>query len=89
MSETIKAIYKNGIIEPAEPLKIAEGTEVYVVVPKTTKSTAYRTVLEELRREGFLDFDSQTIAQPFSKRRRGHIRGKPVSETIIEDRGPR
>jgi predicted DNA-binding antitoxin AbrB/MazE fold protein len=89
MSETIKAIYKNGIIELTEPVKIAEGAEVYVVVPKMTKSTAYRTVLDELRREGFLDFDSQTIAQPFRKRRRGRYKGKPVSETIIEDRGPR
>jgi len=89
MSETIKAIYKNGIIEPVEPLKIAEGAEVYVVVPKITKSTAYRTVLEELKKEGFLDFDSQSIAQSFPKRRRGRVQGKPVSETIIEDRGSR
>lgn len=89
MSETIKAVYKNGIIEPAEPVKIAEGAEVYVVVPKIAKSTAYRTVLEELRREGFLDFDSQTIVQPFSRRQRGRIQGNPVSETIIEDRGAR
>jgi predicted DNA-binding antitoxin AbrB/MazE fold protein len=89
MSETIKAIYKNGIVEPAEPLKIAEGTEVYVVVPKTIKSSAYHSVLFELRKEGFLDFDPTTLAQPFPERQRGRCRGKPLSETIIEDRGPR
>lgn len=89
MSETIKATYKNGIIEPNEPLKISEGAEVYVIVPKTTKSSAYQSVLFELRKEGFLDFDPTTITQPFAKRRRGHYQGKPVSETIIEDRGPR
>ncbi|MGH7456896.1 MAG: hypothetical protein ACRENG_36435 [bacterium] len=42
-----------------------------------------------IRKEGFLDFDPTTFTQPFAKRRRGHYQGKPVSETIIEDRGPR
>jgi predicted DNA-binding antitoxin AbrB/MazE fold protein len=87
MSDTIKAIYKNGIVEPTEPLKVAEGTEVYVVVPKITKSSAYRSVLFELRKEGFLDFDPTSFIQPFSKRPRGRFKGKPISETIIEDRG--
>jgi len=34
MSETIRGIYRNGVIEPVEPLKIAEGTEVYVTVQR-------------------------------------------------------
>ncbi len=89
MSETIKAIYRNGMVEPAEPLKIAEGTEVYVVIPKAVKSSAYHSVLFELKKEGFLDFNPETIKLPFTKRQRGRFRGKPVSETIIEDRGPR
>jgi predicted DNA-binding antitoxin AbrB/MazE fold protein len=39
MPDKLRAIYKSGIIEPTQPLKVAEGTEVYIVVPKSAKTT--------------------------------------------------
>jgi predicted DNA-binding antitoxin AbrB/MazE fold protein len=38
MPDKLRAIYKSGVIEPAQPLKVAEGTEVYIVVPKVAKT---------------------------------------------------
>ncbi len=90
MSETIRGVYRNGVIEPAEPLKIAEGTEVYVTVPRTRTREEILAFLKKLEEHGLqMHYDHENFDQPLPERKLGKIKGKPLSETIIEDRGPR
>jgi len=90
MSEMIRGIYRNGVIEPVEPLKIAEGTEVYVKVPHQRTREEILALLKRLEEHGLkLHYNADNIGKPFPERKLGKIRGKPLSETIIEDRGPR
>jgi predicted DNA-binding antitoxin AbrB/MazE fold protein len=46
MSEKLRAIYKSGVVEPTKPLKVAEGTEVYIVVPKAVEIPFQRTPIK-------------------------------------------
>ena len=49
MPKTIKARYKNGVIEPLEKLDLTNGTEVTVILEDSPPSLS-----EEERRERFL-----------------------------------
>jgi len=90
MSETIRGIYRNGVIEPVEPLKIAEGTEVYVTVPRRYTREEILALYKKLEQHGVqLLYKPENIGKSFPERKLGKIKGKPLSETIIEDRGPR
>ncbi len=90
MSETIRGIYRNGVIEPVEPLKIAEGAEVYVMVPHRRTREEILELYHKLEQHGVqLLYKPENIGKPFPERKLGKIKGKPLSETIIEDRGPR
>ncbi|MDZ7288455.1 MAG: antitoxin family protein [candidate division KSB1 bacterium] len=90
MNETIRGVYRNGVIEPAEPLKIAEGTEVYVVVPRRHTREEILELYKKLEQHGLkLHYNPENIGKPFPEVPLGKIKGKPLSETIIEDRGPR
>lgn len=90
MNETIRGVYRNGVIEPVEPLKIAEGSEIYFTVqPKRTREEML-AFLRKLEANGLeLHYKPENIGKPFPERKLGKIKGKPLSETIIEDRGPR
>ncbi len=90
MSETIRGIYRNGVIEPVEPLKIAEGTEVYVTVPKQRTREEILAFLKKLEEHGLqLRYNPDNVGKTPPEIGLGKIKGKPLSETIIEDRGPR
>ncbi len=90
MSEMIRAIYRNGLIEPVLPLKIAEGTEVYVTVPRQHSRDEMLALLQKLEEHGLkVHYNPDNVGKPFPERKLGKIKGKPLSETIIEDRGPR
>jgi predicted DNA-binding antitoxin AbrB/MazE fold protein len=90
MSETIRGIYRNGVIEPVEPLKIAEGAEVYVTVQRQRSREEILALLQKLEEHGLkLHYNPDNIGKPFPERKLNKIKGKPLSETIIEDRGPR
>jgi predicted DNA-binding antitoxin AbrB/MazE fold protein len=90
MSEMIRAIYRNGLIEPVEPLKIAEGTEVYVTVPRRDTREEILALYKKLEQHGVqLLYNPDNIGKAFPEVALGKIKGKPLSETIIEDRGPR
>jgi len=89
MSEMIRGIYRNGVIEPAEPLKIAEGTEVYVTVPRKRSREELIELLLKLKEKGIVDFDPTHIGEPFPDIEPVKIKGGPMSDTIIEGRGPR
>jgi predicted DNA-binding antitoxin AbrB/MazE fold protein len=66
MSETIRGVYRNGVIEPAEPLKIAEGSEVYVTVhPKRTREEML-AFLKKLEANGLeLHYKPENIGKSF------------------------
>ena len=51
MPKTIKARYRNGLIEPLESLDLADGTEITVTV---TVEDASPSLSEEERRKRFL-----------------------------------
>jgi predicted DNA-binding antitoxin AbrB/MazE fold protein len=90
MSETIRGIYGNGVIEPVEPLKVAEGTEVYVTVRRQRTREEILEILNKLQEHGLqLHYKPENVGRPFPEIKLGKIKGKPLSETIIEDRGPR
>ncbi len=88
MSETIRGIYRNGVIEPAEPLKIAEGTEVYVTVQRKRNREELLKLLLQLKEKGIVDFNPENIGKPFPPVTPIKIKGGPMSDTIIEGRGP-
>ena len=65
---TLKAIYSNGVFKPAEPVSLAEGTEVEVVVSEASRQSSKRVA-------GLADFFKQvaqtpapTQSTPFSNR---------------------
>jgi predicted DNA-binding antitoxin AbrB/MazE fold protein len=89
MSETIRGVYRNGVIEPAEPLKIAEGTEVYVTVPHKRTPEERLKLLLLLKEKGVVDFNPTHFGKPIPPIEPIKIKGGPMSDTIIEDRGPR
>lgn len=90
MNETIRGIYRNGVIEPAEPLKVAEGAEVYVVVPRRYTREETLALYKKLEENGLqIHYNPDNIGKPFPEVKLGKIKGKPLSETIVEDRGPR
>jgi predicted DNA-binding antitoxin AbrB/MazE fold protein len=90
MSETIRAVYRNGVIEPIEPLKIAEGTEVYVTVPQRRTAEEILAFLKKLEEHGLpVHYNPENIGKTPPDIKLGKIKGKPLSETIIEDRGLR
>ncbi len=89
MSETIRGIYRNGVIEPLQPLKIAEGTEVYVAVPRKRTREELLELLLRLKEKGVISQIPDGVGEPFPEIQSIKIKGGPMSDTIIENRGPR
>ena len=95
MPETITAVYENGVFRPLSPLSLNDGETVQItivaevsqrqksmiklmtegrLVPLTTKQFKLDAAAEQKRRELF-------------EKLKGRV-GKPLSEIVIEDRGP-
>ena len=100
MAETITAIYENGVLRPLSPLSLNDGETVQItivaevsqppnsivsqgqqlmmitgpLVPFPTKQFKLDAAAEQKRRELF-------------EKLKGRV-GKPLSEIVIEDRGP-
>lgn len=55
MSEAVRGIYRNGVIEPIEPLKIAEGAEVYVTVQRRRSREELLGLLTKLKERGVIE----------------------------------
>ena len=89
MSETVRGVYRNGVIEPTQPLKIAEDTEVYVTVERKRTREELLNLLLQLKERGIIDDIPEGIGEPFPEVKPITIAGGPISDTIIEGRGPR
>ncbi|HAJ59853.1 MAG TPA: hypothetical protein DCP31_11750 [Cyanobacteria bacterium UBA8543] len=105
MSETIVAVYENGVLRPLNPVSLNEGQTVQLtIVPQVSPAEPnndLKKLLPSLIDRGLLRLPSSKRGQvdkaELAKReqeRRERMKkmkplpGKPLSETIIEDRGP-
>ena len=88
MSEMIRGIYRNGVVEPVEPLKVAEGTEVYVAVPRGRSREELLKLFLLLKEKGVVDFDPKNWGRSAQEFNPIKIKGGPISDTIVEGRGP-
>jgi len=99
MGLTVKGVYQNGVIQLLEPIYIEEGSEITLTLTlKRSFASPLRSeqeedderrlqLLNQWREEGLIneipDFMLRQERPPI------RVKGKPVSELIIEDRGPR
>lgn len=90
--KTIKGIYQNGVIKPLEKVKLKEGTLVTMSIDSEDSELSQRAksqleFLNKLKAKGLIkDIPQKGLEKipPFVPIK---VKGKPVSQTIIEDRG--
>jgi predicted DNA-binding antitoxin AbrB/MazE fold protein len=102
MTETILAIYEEGVLRPLEPLHLKEQQRVYIqVVPEERDESPpeedrLEALIQRLIREGRIvpRPPGPIPPDPVSEEERlrladllGKVPGKPLSEIIIEERG--
>jgi predicted DNA-binding antitoxin AbrB/MazE fold protein len=104
MSEIIVAVYQNGVLHPINPVSLSEGQTVRLrIVPEVSPGgpkNELEEALQSLVDQGVLrlppkrgQVDLAELAQREKEWRErmekmGPLPGKPLSETIIEGRGP-
>jgi len=98
MTETVKAVYENGVLRPLRPLKLRERQTVYLqIVSEEPIDSEDETAIRALVEAGILTPPpGRSNVEPISEQERreladrlGRAPGKPLSEIIIEDRGER
>lgn len=100
MTETILAVYEEGVLKPLEPLHLKEQQKVYIqVVPEEAQEDQddpIERLIQRLIREGRMQPrpPGPVPPDPLSEQEReeladrlGRAPGKPASEMVIEDRG--
>lgn len=95
MSETIIAVYSNGVLRPRNPLALKDGQTVRLqVLPDETPSST-EEIIQSLAAAGKITLPSRRgDVDPVSEEARRELAqrlaqcpGKPLSEIIIEERG--
>ncbi len=98
MTETVKAVYENGVLRPLRPLKLRERQTVRLqIVPEELTDSEDEDAIRMLIEAGVLTPPpGRSHVEPISEQERreladrlGNAPGKPLSEIIIEDRGER
>jgi predicted DNA-binding antitoxin AbrB/MazE fold protein len=100
MTETILAVYEDGVLRPLEPLQLKERQTVYIqVLPQESVATDEREDTVRILVEAGLVRPrpgGPIPPDPLSKEERkaladrlGQAPGKTASEMVIEDRGER
>jgi predicted DNA-binding antitoxin AbrB/MazE fold protein len=98
MTETVKAVYENGVLRPLRPLKLRERQTVRLqIVPEELTDSEDEAAIRTLIEAGVLTPPpGRSDVEPISEQERreladrlGRAPGKPLSEIIIEDRGER
>jgi hypothetical protein len=87
MEVTLRGIYRKGVIELLENVEIQDNTVVMVALsmePELTEPLI--NLLEQLKAEGFI---SNIPDEMPGEHQPVKITGKPVSEIILENRGPK
>lgn len=96
MSEIITAVYENGVLRPLSPLSLPEHQTVRLQVLAFESAADLQQVLQSLIEAGAVTPPPhRDDIEPVSEEARwelaqklGQSPGKPLSEIIIEDRGP-
>ncbi|MEG4987136.1 antitoxin family protein [Microcoleus sp. BR0-C5] len=100
MPETITAIYENGIFRPLSPLSLNDGDTVQITIvaevsPEELKGDREKAIkLMDVRKlmglptkQFKLDAAAEQKRRELFEKLKGRV-GKPLSEIVIEDRGP-
>ena len=104
MPETITAIYENGVFRPLSPLSLNDGETVQITIvaevsqeelkgdrEKAIKLMDVRGLVRFPKKQGKLDRPELIKrAQQWRElmKKMESLPGKPLSEIVIEDRGP-
>ena len=98
MTETVTAVYENGVLRPLHPLKLGERQTVRLqIVPEESTDNEDEAAIQRLIEAGTLTPPpGRSDVEPVTEQERreladrlGQVPGKPLSEIIIEDRGER
>lgn len=97
MTEIVTAVYENGLLRPLSPLNLDEHQTVRLqILSEEPRDEAIDKVLQPLIEAGLLTPPrGHSEVDPLSEAERreladtiGRAPGKPLSEIIIEERGP-
>lgn len=94
MSETITAVYSNGVLRPQNPLSLTDGQTVRIQV-LTEEADEAEQIIQSLVAAGLVTppprrGDVEPVSEQARRelaQRLGQCPGKPLSEIIIEERG--
>ena len=97
MDSTLTVIYENGVLRPLQPVPLRERQKVRIQLLPDEPDDAVDRVLQTLLASGALTAPSgHSDVKPMTDAKRreladrlGNASGKPLSEIIIEERGPR
>ena len=96
MSEIITAIYSNGMLHPQNPLSLTDGQTVRIQVLTEQAASESEQIIQSLvaaglvtppPRRGDVEPVSEEAWRELTQRLEASP-GKPLSEIIIEERGP-
>ncbi|MEG4395606.1 antitoxin family protein [Microcoleus sp. BROC3] len=100
MPETITAIYENGVFRPLSPLSLNDGETVEITIvaevsqeelkgdrEKAIKLMDLRKLMGLPTKQFKLDAAAEQKRRELFEKLKGRV-GKPLSEIVIEDRGP-
>jgi predicted DNA-binding antitoxin AbrB/MazE fold protein len=100
MPETITAIYENGVLRPLNPLSLNDGETVQITIvaevsqeelkgdrEKAIKLMDVRKLMGLPTKQFKLDAAAEQKRRELFEKLKGRV-GKPLSEIVIEDRGP-
>lgn len=95
MYQTIKGIYKDGIIKPLEPIPVKKDVEVTItfmeeepVREEKGRLKSEKNLLEEWSTQGLVKLPLKEIKKSIHDEHPPvSLTGKPLSQIIIEDRG--
>ena len=98
MTESVTAVYENGVLRPLRPLKLRERQTVRLqIVADEPTEPEDEAAIRMLVEAGILTPPpGHSDVEPISEQERreladklGRVPGKPLSQIIIEDRGER
>jgi len=100
MPETITAIYENGVLRPLSPLSLNDGETVQITIvaevsQEELKGDRQKSMIKLMAaglrglptKQFKLDAVAEQKRRELFEKLKGRV-GKPLSEIVIEDRGP-
>ena len=93
MTETITAIYRDGVLYPLTNLNLQEHQTVRLQLLESAPVTTSSTLLEQLRASGFVTIATHSLQNAISDEdlealvKTLPITETPASQTLIEERG--